>query len=198
MMKLGTLATVVAIMGGLLSAAYTGTNLYEKYRAKNKTEKTRYILFDQVPLISQMIEVHPDSAAMAVKVSVSYKIYDTGDILIESGKTKKLLPFELAFQQDPAGLFISNAYAEEQRVNGARYNVKTIKFIETSRKLPNNVLEETKTYEDGTQEINLVDPRSGDVLQNTQNKIKLSSQQKQRINLSKFNKMIYTKQTITR
>jgi len=197
-MNLKTVATVVGIVAGLLSAAYTCPNLYEKFRVKNRTGETRIILADQTPLISQTIEVHPDSAAMAVKVSVSYKIYDTGDILVESGKTRRLLPFELSFLQDPAGLLISNAYAEEQTANGARYNVKTMKYIESTRKLPNNTLEETKTYGDGTQEIKLVDPRSGDVLQNTQNKIKLSPQQKRQISQSKFNKMIYTKQTTTR
>lgn len=196
-MKLKTLATVVGIIAGLLSAIYTCTNLYEKFRIQNKTGDTHVSLIGKMPLISQTIEVHPDSA-MAVRVDVSYKIYDTGDIVVESGKTVKLLPFDLSFHQARTSLLVSEAYAQEQKPNGARYSVKTIKYIESSRKLPDETVEETKTYGDGTQEIKLVDPRSGTILKSTQSRIKLSPQQLHTINQSKFNKLIYTQQTTTR
>lgn len=196
-MKLKNLATVVGIIAGLLSAIYTCTNLYEKLRVKNKTGDTHVSLIGKTPLISQTIEVHPDSA-MAVRVDVSYKIYDTGDIVVESGKTVKLLPFDLSFQQALADVLVPGASAEEQKADGARYSVKTIKYIESTRKLPNEMLEETKTYGDGTQEVKVVDLRSGAILKNTQSKIKLSPQQLKKINQSRFNKLIYTQQTTTR
>lgn len=196
-MKLGTVATVVGIVAGLLSAVYTCTNLYEKFRVRNKTGDTHIALISKTPLIAQTIEVHPDSA-MAVKVDVSYRIYETGDIIVESGRTVKLLPFDLTFQQALADSLISTAYAQEQSTNSAQYRVKTIKYIETSRKLPNEMIEETKIYGDGTHEIKLIDPRSGSIVKNTQSKITLTPQLIQQINQSNFNKIIYTQQTPTR
>jgi hypothetical protein len=196
-MKLGIVATVVGIVAGLLSAVYTCTNLYEKLSVRNKTGDTHIALTSKTPLIAQTIEVHPDSA-MAVKVDVSYKIYETGDIIIESGKIVKLLPFDLTFQQALADSLISTAYAQDPNTAGARYKVKIIKYIESSRKMPSNMIEETKTYGDGTQEVKLVDPRSGSVVESTQIKIQLSPQQMQQINHSSYNKMIYTQQSTTR
>lgn len=195
-MKLGTVATVVGIVAGLLSTVYTCTNLFEKLKVKSKTGDTHIALTSKTPLIAQTIEVHPD-AAMAVKVDVSYKIYETGDIVIESGKTVKLLPFDLTFQHALADILIPSVHAQEKSAVAVQYRVKMIKYIESSRKLPDDMIEETKIYSDGMKEIKIVDPRIGSIVTKTQSTIKLSPQQVQQINKSGFNKVIYTQQSTT-
>ncbi len=190
--KIGKITAVIGIVTGVLAVLHSSYDFYEKVTIKNHVEKTNTDLIGQEPVIAKTIVIEPQSK-VKMRVDVSFKIFKTGDIIIESGSTRKFLPFALDYKSASADWLVRSAFAQDsaQTISGTKYRVKTVKYTETTKKLNANTIEEKRTYEDGTVEIKQIDVRSNDILRTTTYTVKLTPREKAVIRKSQFTKDVF-------
>jgi hypothetical protein len=191
--KITKITAMIGVVTGILAVLHSSYDLYDKFTLKNHVEKTNIDLIGQKPVLAKTIVIEPQSK-MRMRVDVSFKIFKTGDIIIESGNTRKFLPFALDYRSASADWPVRSAFAQEmapRTIDGTKYKVRTVKYIETTTKLNANTIEEKRTFEDGTVEIKQIDIRSNEILKKTSDTVKLTPREKARIRKSQFTKEVF-------
>jgi hypothetical protein len=190
--KVKQITTMIGIITGVLAILHSSYDLYQKYTIRSHVESMSAVVIDQKPVLAKTIVIEPQTKAK-VKVDVSFKIFKTGDIIIESGATRKYLPFALDYQTARADWLVKSAFADEvnRTINGTKYKVRSIKYIEVTEKKDPNTLEETKKFEDGTVEVKRIDLRSNEIVSTISNTVKLTPTEKTEIRRSQFSKEVF-------
>ncbi len=186
---LGILVSLIAVTNGIY-------DLIEKFLfVPDQTEEVALSLINKQPLISREIVVQPRQSSN-VTITMSVKVFDTGDIVIISGDDSKLIPFGMGaiHSSSQTGFSVFNSvYAQLPQIQSdtTRYEVKTVKYINFFDKADKN-LKETIIYEDGKREIKTIDMRSFKIVQQTSDSIELTPELNQQIQHSTFSKQIFT------
>jgi hypothetical protein len=178
---LGILVTITALLNG-------GYDVFEKFYGEPKdNQRLNLILANLVPVISQEVNIEPTSNS-SVSVNVKFKLYKTGDVILEYGTVRDLisLPIKTAF----TGSLISSAFANEPS-DEKKYKVITVRYTEQTIINENDQLEETVTYEDGTVEKKTINPKSNKILDIARTQKALLPEEKAEIMNSPFRKMDY-------
>ena len=75
----GILVSAIAILNGAF-------DLYKKYYAlPTRNESLNIALVEKEPIFSKTVEIKPDNQ-MDMRIKVSFRIFETGDMIIESGE----------------------------------------------------------------------------------------------------------------
>lgn len=188
--KIWKITAILGVTAGILAILYGSAELAEKIRMNNRVERSNVDLIGQMPVLSKTIIIEPRSNGQQ-RVNVSLKIFKNGDIIIESGAARKVLSLALDYQGASADWIAAPSLGQEttrRMLDGTRYKVKTVKFIEMTAMLDANTILEKKTYEDGTIEIKKIDARSNTVRERQSTIINLTDQQKTAIRRSPYDK----------
>jgi hypothetical protein len=191
--KIKQITAVIGVVAGILAVLHSSNDLYEKFKFRNHVENVNAELIGQKPVLAKTIVIEPQNK-VKMRVDVSFKIFKTGDIIVESGMTRKFLPFALDYKSASVDWLVQSAFAQEaalQTISGTKYKVNIIKYIETTTKLNANTIEEKKKFEDGTVEVKHIDLRSNEILQTTSNTVKLTPKEKAEIRKSQFTKEVF-------
>jgi hypothetical protein len=191
--KIKQITAVIGVVAGILAVLHSSNDLYEKFKFRNHVENVNAELIGQKPVLAKTIVIEPHNK-VKMRVDVSFKIFKTGDIIVESGMTRKFLPFALDYKSASADWLVQSAFAQEaalQTIGGTKYKVNIIKYTETTTKLNANTIEEKKKFEDGTVEVKHIDLRSNEILQTTSNTVKLTPKEKAEIRNSQFTKEVF-------
>ena len=193
MLSLKTVSITLGILAGSAGLTNSGFNLYKNFIAEpNRNVEYNQTLFEQEPLIIEIVEIHPDPK-MAMTVEVTVKIYGTGDILVESGSKREIIPFRLHDRRTAMlDTLMPIAWAgETATIDGVEYEVETVRFIETITNEGNNRQRRVRRFADGTVETSLIDIRNNTVLETNSEKVTLSEDELKTIEKSPYKKKIY-------
>jgi|APSaa5957512622_1039677.scaffolds.fasta_scaffold55236_3 hypothetical protein len=187
------ISIIVGILVGTLAIGNGVVDLIERLVViPDKNETMHLALVTQSPIFSETVEIQPDPK-LALRMDINVKIYKTGDIIIESGDTIKLLPFDLLSQYGSHSSFMSAMAAElsQRTINGKTYDIIELRFVETRKILPDGNLEQERIYEDGTVETKIIDIRSNKILETKTTTNQLSESEVATIQESRFKKKVY-------
>ena len=187
------ISIVIGILVGTLAIGNGVVDLIERLVViPDKNETMHLALITQSPIFSETVEIQPDPK-LALRMDINVKIYKTGDIIIESGDTIKLLPFDLLSQHGSHSSFMSAMAAElsQRTINGKTYDIIELRFVEAKKILSNGNLEQERIYEDGTVETKIIDIRSNKILETKTTTNQLSESEVATIQESRFKKKVY-------
>jgi hypothetical protein len=131
MFNIKPVSITLGILAGSAGLTNSGYNLYKNFVFTPKQNaEYKQTLIKQEPLIVEMVEIHPDPN-MVMSVEVTVKIFKTGDILVESGNRREIIPFRLHNRIAMLDSLFPAAYAAEKTtIDGTEYDIVTIRFIE--------------------------------------------------------------------
>ncbi len=192
MVSLKSVSIALGILAGSAGLTNSGYNLYRNFVvAPNKNAEYNRTLIDQEPLIVEMVEIHPDPE-MSMRVEVTVKIFRTGDILVESGTRREIIPFRLHNRTAMLDSIPPVAWAADTTtIDGVEYEIDTIRFIESTATEGNNIQKRVRKFADGTVETSIIDIRSNTVLKTNIEKVSLTEKELQAIERSPYKKHVY-------
>jgi len=192
MVSLKSVTIALGILAGSAGLTNSSYNLYRNFVvAPNQNEEYNRSLIDQEPLIVEMVEIHPDPK-MSMSVEVTVKIFRTGDILVESGTRREIIPFRLHKRTAMLdGVFPIAWAADTTTIDGVEYEIDTIRFIESNDTEDNNIQKRVRKFADGTMETSIIDIRSNTVLKTNSEKVSLTEKELQAIERSPYKKRVY-------
>jgi hypothetical protein len=185
-MALAILVSVTAI----LDSAY---RFYETYKRGEHTKERYLALINQTPLFAQDVVIEPH-ATINSQISVSFKLYKSGDIFVESGSKRELIDFPFADNDRGLGFLVSSAYGADEWfviVDGTKFAAENIKYIESQKLIDPNKIEETKTFENGAVETKVIDIKSNETLELKRSKITLTPDQQREISEKGFKRTTF-------
>lgn len=191
---LNRIGIIIGILVSVIALANSGIEIYEKtinMPRENIEINTR--LAGLTPIFSKSIIVKP-SESIDMSINVSFRVFDTGDVIIESGSTRKLIPFDLGQEDIASNFLINSAYAETLGAPSFSDKSKpsvSLKYIESSEIKADGNLHETRTYEDGSIEEKTIDLGTNKILHRETRKESLSNEQLEAINKSTYTQEIY-------
>jgi hypothetical protein len=183
---LGLIVTIFAIING-------GYDLYAKFISDPKhKEELLLSLLDKDPIISRVVVIIPRDNEGA-RVEIEFKLFETGDIVIRSGKKRDYIAYERIFSNISFPFSVSLANAEmltEKEISGKNYNMETQKYIESSERVGEYV-EETKLFEDGTKETSKIEIKTNKIVETKKENVSLTDDEKEKISNSTYTKDVF-------
>ena len=191
-MNLKTISIAIGIMAGSAGLTNSGYNIYKNFVVEpGRNVEYNKVLLTQEPLIIEMVEIQPDPG-MSMNVEVTVKIFKTGDILVESGSKREIIPFRMHTRTAMLDSLISSAWAQETvSADGKEYEVVIVKFIEKISDEGDNRQKRIRKFDDGTQETSIIDIRNNTVIETKTENIKLSEADKAALLKSPYKKKIF-------
>ena len=191
-MNIKTISIAIGILAGTAGFTNSGYNLYKNFVIQpGINAEYNKSLLTMEPLVIEMVEIQPDPG-MAMNVEVTVKIFKTGDILVESGSKREIIPFRMHTRTAMLDSPVSTAWAGETvTLDGKEYDVEVVKFIENLSNEGNNRQKRVRIFENGTRETSKIDIRSNTVIETISETIDLTETDKQAILKSPYKKKIY-------
>ena len=191
-MNLKTISITLGILAGSAGLTNSGFNLYKNFVVQpDMNAKYNQSLLNQEPLIIEMVEIQPDPG-MAMNVEVTVKIFRTGDILVESGTKREIIPFKMHTRTAMLDMLVPSAWAGETTlIDGKEYEIVTLKFIEKITDEGNNRQKRVRKFEDGTVETSIIDIRNNTVIETKTENIALTEEDSAALLKSPYKKKIY-------
>jgi hypothetical protein len=191
-MALKELSITLGILAGSAGVTNGGYTLYQNFVAV-PAENAEYnqTLLTQTPLLVESVEIQP-VADIAMRVEVTVKIFKTGDILVESGSTRQFIPFSLARQHAAFNGLLNTAHAAETTlIDGVEYEVKVLKYTETTSLLSRDRMQRVRVFADGQVETSIINIRSNEVIETHTASRTLGEEERARIEASPYKKKIF-------
>ena len=192
MISLKTVSITLGILAGSAGLTNSGYNLYNNFIVEpNLNVEYNRSLIAQEPLVVEMVEIHPDPK-IAMTVEVTIKIFSSGDILVESGSKREIIPFRLYNRVAMLDRLMPVAWAgEKTTIDGVEYEVETLRFIESITSEGSDRQKRVRKFSDGTVETSIIDIRSNTVLETGTEKVTFSDSEIQAIGKSPYKKKIF-------
>lgn len=192
MVSLKSVSIALGILAGSAGLTNSGYNLYRNFVVTpNRNAEYNRTLVDQEPLIVEMVEIQPDPN-LSMRVEVTVKIFRTGDILVESGTKREIIPFRLHNRTAMLDNLLPVAWAADTTtIDGVEYEIETIRFIESVAAEGDNMQKRVRKFADGTMETSIIDIRSNTVLETNTEKVSLTEKELQAIERSPYKKRVY-------
>lgn len=194
-MWLKNFSVAIGILAGTAGVTNSGLGIYRQLVVEpRRNEQYNRSIIKETPLLAETVEIEPDPG-IAMRVEVTVKVFKTGDILVESGAKRRFIPFKLEAIAASLNPLAAVALAAEETtvIDGVEYEVEVLKYIETTKILPNNRLQRVRKFADGTVETAVIDMRSNNVLETKTEKSSLTDAEKQAIEKSVYKKRIFKK-----
>ena len=160
------LTSVLIVLPALIHA---GVDLYSEWRRLPRTgaEEINIRLnaenFGKEPIMKFPVPVKQNNGT----VEVRFAIYEKGDVRVEFGKYTQWFPFPLQDGQVEKKVefrLVSSAFAQGQTQLQGRGD------YQETEKIQGETIQREKTFENGVVETQVVDPRSGDILNSSSRK----------------------------